>query len=104
MKEVENGVEVSADIKKKTPKPESIKRNERRAKQSPSHVKSIIEPTDDEAKELLTARNIRHPRVLEVLGRLAKTAARENKIPVNAHLVTHGLQNTLAAREGKEMM
>src|SRR5258708_5054499 len=97
-KEVEiiDGVELSVD-KKKTPKQESIARNERRAKQSPSHVKSIMEPTYDDAKEMLAAEGqLHHPRAIDVAVRLAKLAARANKLPFNAHLVSNALQNTLS--------
>lgn len=64
---------------------------------------STLEIKKDAALEILEKeRKIRHPRVLEVLWKLAETAARNLSIPVNAHLFTHGAQGTLEAAKTKQ--
>jgi hypothetical protein len=66
--------------------------------------KCDTEINDKEAAEILAARGLRNPRVIEVSIELAKTAARNLRIPFNAHLLKEGVQATLAAREKREFV
>src|SRR5207244_2314237 len=51
-----------------------------------------------EAKRILQEeRLIRNPRIVEVCIDLAEVACRLSKIPMNAHVFTHGIQKTLEA-------
>jgi hypothetical protein len=64
--------------------------------------KCDIEIKKKEAAEILAARNLRNPRVIETCIELAEVAARNLRIPFNAHLFTHGVQKTLEARDTKK--
>src|SRR5260370_40729145 len=64
---------------------------------------STTEITKKQALEILEReRNIHHPRVLEVCWLLAQIAARNLKIPLNVHLFTHGVTQTLEAIKTKQ--
>ena len=68
------------------------------------NIHSGPEIKDREAEEIFAdVRKLHHPRAIDVSVRLAKLASRANGITFNAHLCTHGLQNTLLALKGEEM-
>lgn len=79
-----------------------------RDKQKAQAAKTFAMPTCDtevskkEVREILATRGLRNARVIEVCIELAEVAARNLRIPFNAHLLTKGVQATLAAREKKE--
>lgn len=64
-------------------------------------VKCDIEVSKKDAREILTARGLRNPCVIDTCIELAEVAARNLRIPFNTHLFTHGLQKTLEARGTK---
>ena len=57
---------------------------------------STVEVKPKDARKLLEARGLRHPRAIEVCIQLAEVAARNLRIPFNGHLIKHGVQATLA--------
>src|SRR6266513_1857645 len=63
------------------------------------------EVSKKEAKRILTEdRLIRNPRIVEVCIELAEVAARNLRLPFNAHLFTHGVQKTLEAVATKKQL
>src|SRR5258708_17719915 len=62
---------------------------------------STVEVKPKDAKKILEARGLRHPRVIEVCTQLAEVAARNLRIPFNGHLLKHGVQATLAKLKGE---
>jgi hypothetical protein len=62
---------------------------------------STVEVKPKDAKKILEDRGLRHPRAVEVCLQLAEVAARNLRIPFNAHLLKHGVQSTLAKLNGE---
>ncbi len=61
---------------------------------------SPVEIKPKDARRILEARGLRHPRAIEVCIQLAEVAARNLRIPFNGHLLKHGVQATLAKLNG----
>ena len=81
-----------------------VKAHRERKEEAERNIHSSPEIKDKEAEEIFTdARKFHHPRAIDVSVRLAKLAARANGLTFNAHLCTHGLQNTLLALKGEGM-
>jgi hypothetical protein len=77
---------------------DSRARTEARKDVGNSKYSSKEEVSKKEAKRILTEeRLIRNPRIVEVCVELAEVACRNLKIPMNAHIFTHGVQKTLEA-------
>ena len=77
---------------------DSRARMEARKDVANSKHSSKEEVSRKEAKRILTEeRLIRNPRIVEVCVELAEVACRNLKIPMNAHVFTHGIQKTLEA-------
>jgi len=74
---------------------------EEKSRQAPQSEEEISEK---DAVEILTARGLHHPRVIETCIELGRVAARNLRIPFNSHLLLHGIQKTLAVREKREFV
>lgn len=85
-----------------------IKRRESRARAKTKAEKKFQqpsctdEPTKKDAREILAERGIQNEQVAATLYDLAKEAAQHHKIPLNYHLLRHGLQETLTALSSKK--
>jgi hypothetical protein len=55
------------------------------------------------SKEILAERGIVNQHCMDTLFDLAEAVARANKIPLNDHLLRHGLQSTLAVLDGSDL-
>jgi len=60
---------------------------------------SSTEPTKPEAKELLAARGLQNPHIIDFCYDLALVAAEQNDLPANRFLFQNGLRKTLESHE-----
>jgi len=85
-------------------KQKSDKKKAEKSEKDSKKPASLVEVDDEDAIEILRARGLRHPRVLEVCVKLARIASEYLKVPFNAYLFSAGLQNALAVKNGTETL